>query len=66
MGLSSLLLLHIHKINLGPVWDEVLLELGEIVEVMREDENMDMCGPGRGCCADANCNCSREHLPGSE
>jgi len=29
---------------LGAVWDEVLLELGEIVEVTREDESRDMCG----------------------
>jgi len=48
---------------LGAVWDEVLMELGEIVEVTREDENTDMCGPGRGFCADASCNCSGEHLP---
>jgi hypothetical protein len=48
MGLPSFLPLGIHKGHLGAVWNEVLLELREIVEVMREDENMDVCGPGGG------------------
>jgi hypothetical protein len=48
MGLPLLLPLGIHKSNLRAVWDEVLLELGEIVEVTRERENMHICGTGRG------------------
>jgi len=36
MGLPLLLQLGIHKSNLGAVWDEVLLDVGEIVEVTRE------------------------------
>jgi hypothetical protein len=48
MDLPSLLPLGTHKSNLGAVLDEVLLDTGEIVEVTREHENMDMCGSGRG------------------
>jgi hypothetical protein len=36
MGLPLLLQIGIHKSNLGAVWDEVLLDVGEIVEVTRE------------------------------
>lgn len=68
MDLPSLLPLGIHKSNLGAVWDEVLLDKGEIVEVTKEYEKTDMCGRGRGCCTVATCNCSgnTSTLSGSE
>jgi hypothetical protein len=71
MGVPLLLPLGIHKSNLGAVWDEVLLDTGEIVEVTRENENMRtwICVVlGGGWCAVATCNSSgnTSTLSGSE